>query len=198
MKAALLTAARRRLEESGPPALQARALTADVGASTQAVYTHFGSMPGLLEALVAEGFVELADAVRAVPLTEDPVADFFAQGAAYARWALSHAELYRLMFGLSGGPVFETRESREGLAVMTGSLERVIASGRIGPVDPLLAAGQFLSLTHGFVLLTIARAFGEDGMGLQVVGAASVNLMVGLGDERDAAERSLGAALARG
>src|SRR6059058_2461276 len=99
MRPALLTAARRRLEESGPAALQARGLTADVGASTQAVYTHFGSMPGLLGALAAQGFTELADAVRAVALTDDPVGDFFAQGAAYAAWALAHPELYRLMFG---------------------------------------------------------------------------------------------------
>src|SRR3954453_23093790 len=96
---ALLDVARRRLEEAGPEALQARALTAQVGASTQAIYTHFGGMPGLFEAIVADGFAQFARHVAGVPQTEDPVADFFAQGWAYTQWARAHPQLYRLMFG---------------------------------------------------------------------------------------------------
>src|SRR3982750_959333 len=101
-RARLLDVARRRLEEAGPEALQARSLTAEFGASTQAVYTLFGGMPGLFAALVADGFARLAEHVEAVPLTDDPVADFFTEGAAYCDWALAHPQLYRLMFGLSG------------------------------------------------------------------------------------------------
>ena len=36
--------------------LRARAVTAEIGASTQALYTLFGGMPGLFEAIVADGF----------------------------------------------------------------------------------------------------------------------------------------------
>ena len=207
-RARLLAVALRLLEESGPEALQARRLTAEVGASTQAVYTLFGGMPGLFQALVADGFVRFAAHISAVPQTDDPVADFFAQGGAYCEWALAHPQLYRLMFGLTGGALrlhsgLETTvavtlinfpEGRVAAEVMTGSLERVKAAGRIGPVDTLVAAGQFLSATHGYVLLEIAGAFGADE-GLQVIGALGVNLMVGLGDRREAAERSLAAAL---
>ena len=38
----------------------ARALTAEIGASTQALYTLFGGMPGLFEAIVADGFERFA------------------------------------------------------------------------------------------------------------------------------------------
>src|SRR3954452_2540715 len=162
----MLEAAVRMLEDAGPEALQARTLTAEVGTSTQAVYTLFGGMPGLFEALVADGFGRFADHVSAVPLTDDPVADFFAQGWAYCGWALEQPQLYRLMFGLTGGRLrrhsgVETTvagtpaafpEGQAAAAVMVGSLERVIAAGRIRPTDPVVAAGQFLSATHGYVL----------------------------------------------
>ena len=209
-RARLLEAALRMLEDAGPEALQARTLTAEVGASTQAVYTLFGGMPGLFEALVRDGFVRFAQHVAAVPETDDPVADFFTKGWAYCDWALGHPQLYRLMFGLTGGrlrlhkglevtmtgSVANFPEGQAALDVMVGSLERVKAAGRIRPVNTVIAAGQFLSATHGYVLLEIGGAFGQDGEGAQLIAPLAINLMVGLGDRREAAERSFRATLA--
>jgi len=79
---------------------------------------------------------------------------------------------------------------------MVHSLDRVKAAGRIRDQDTVIAAGQFLSATHGYVLLQIGGAFGEADEGLQVLAPLAVNLMVGLGDDREAAERSLQAAFA--
>jgi AcrR family transcriptional regulator len=195
-RARLLDVALRTLEDSGPEALQARTLTAEVGASTQAIYTLFGGMPGLFEALVADGFTRFARHVDAVPETDDPVADFFAKGAAYVEWALSHPQLYRLMFGLTGdrlrgragvemtpaGALLDFPEGQAGLDIMIRALER---------------AREFLSATHGYVLLEIAGMFGEHGPGAQVMAELGINLMVGLGDEREKAGRSLLAAARR-
>lgn len=200
----------RRLEQDGPEALKARSLTAEVGASTQAIYTYFGGMPGLFEAIVAVGFSELTAQVRAVPVSEDPVADFFAQGWAYTDWARDHPQAYRLMFGLTGGglrlhsglemtlsgTLANFPEGQQAIEVMVGSLDRVRAAGRIRPVDPVIAAAQFLSATHGYLLLDSAGAFGSTIGALEVMAALGVNLMVGLGDDRQAAERSLAAAIA--
>src|SRR3954452_6804126 len=186
-RARLLDVALRRLEEAGPEALQASTLTAEIGTSTQAVYTLFGGMPGLFEALVEDGFARFADHVEAVEQTDDPVADFFAQGAAYVVWALAHPQLYRLMFSLAGSRL------RSHADVMVRSLERVQAAGRIDPVDTFAAAGQFLSATHGYVLLQIAGSFGDDE-GPLVLLALGINLMVGLGDSREPAEASVLAA----
>jgi AcrR family transcriptional regulator len=198
------------LEDAGPEALQARALTAAVGTSTQAIYTLFGGMPGLFGALVVDGFVRFAEHIEAVARSDDPVADFFAQGMAYREWALAHPQHYRLMFGLTGGrlrshPGLELRvsgalanfaEGQEAAEVMVRALDRVKAAGRIAPVDAVVAAGQFLSATHGYVLLEIAGAFAEKDALTLVLAPLAVNLMVGLGDERAAAERSLVAAAA--
>ena len=193
------------LAQDGPEALQARAVADAAGVSTQALYTLFGGMPGLFEAIIAQGFEEFADFVLAVPETDDPVADFFARGGAYSAWALTHRELYRLMFGLTGGSlrrhigldvaalgaVANTPAGQRALDVMVGSLDRVRESGRVRAVDPLIITGQFLSATHGYLLLEIAGAFGEEGLGTEVILALAANLMVGLGDDRDATEKSL-------
>jgi AcrR family transcriptional regulator len=202
----LLQVALTTLEKSGPQALQARKLTAEVGASTQAVYTHFGGMPGVFDALVVDGFVRFGQHVAAVPQTDDPVADFFSQGWAYCDWALAHPQLYRLMFGLAGqlrvslrltetGALANFPEGQAAAEVMVRAIDRMKAAGRIGPIDSLLAAGQVLSATHGWVLLEIAGTFGGDERGQMVMGLIGVNLMVGLGDTREAAERSLQAAV---
>lgn len=204
-RARLLAAALRTVEDSGPETLRARALTAQVGASTQALYTHFGGMPGLLEALVADGFSRFARYVAQVPESEDPVADFYAKGRAFGTWALTHPRLYQLMFGLSGdelrrhaglemtvtGPATNSPEAQSAVNVLVRSMTRVEQSGRIDPVDPVVAAGQFLSATHGYVLLEIAGVFGSDGDGLGIMRPLAVNLMVGLGDSRAAATDSL-------
>jgi AcrR family transcriptional regulator len=201
----LIEVARRGVEASGPEVLRARALSAEVGTSTQAIYTLFGGMPGLLAAIVADGFAEFARYVAAVPESEDAVADFFARGWAYSEWALAHPQLYRLMYGLTGGElrqhqalevsaagtVANSPEAQRAVDVLIDSMRRVVESGRIDPVDPVIAAGQFLSATHGFVLLEIAGVFGHEGDGLNVVRPLAINLMVGLGDSREAATGSL-------
>jgi AcrR family transcriptional regulator len=204
----LIEVATRAVEKSGPEVLRARSLTAEVGASTQALYTLFGGMPGLFEAIVAEGFARFARYTGEVPETEDPVADFFAKGRAYIEWALAHPQLYRLMFGLTGGElrrhaglevavvgaVANTPQAQAALDVLVGSMARVTESGRIDTADPVDPASQFLSATHGWLLLEIGGVFGTEGAGLSIIRAIGVNLMVGLGDGREAAEASLSAA----
>ena len=78
MRRRLLESAAHLLGEEGPSALSARRLAAEAGTSTMAVYTHFGGMPALVRAVVAEGFRRLYERVGAVPLTDDPVHDLHA------------------------------------------------------------------------------------------------------------------------
>jgi AcrR family transcriptional regulator len=201
----LLTAAFRVLEAEGPQALQARRLTREIGASTMAVYTYFGGMPGLVEAVVREGLVRFADHVRTnAPETDDPMADLIAGGLAYGGFALANPQLYRLMFGLAAGPqvrslpdaegILSTAEGGEALSVLVGSVERVLVAGLIRPQDARAAATQILSVTHGFLLLQIG-GFVEAEL-QEVMPVLAVNLMVGLGADREATERSLARAVA--
>jgi AcrR family transcriptional regulator len=210
IKARLLEAAIRLLEAGGPEAVQARKLATEIGASTMAVYTHFGGMPELIEAMIREGFVWFADHIEAVPETDDPMADFFVRGMAYRRWALANPQLYRLMFGMAGtatprravrditvaGTISQLAEEQAAFGIMIRSLQRIKDVGRIDEVDPALAAGQFLSATHGYVLAEMAGYFGDAGQGLAwVLGPLAISLMVGLGADKEDVERSITAAL---
>jgi AcrR family transcriptional regulator len=98
-RAALLAAAERLIDEEGPDAASVRAVADQVGTSTRAVYSVFGSKQGLLEALATRFFEELQTATDAIPLTDDPAADLV-NGAMHAwrRTVLRHPSLYRLVF----------------------------------------------------------------------------------------------------
>jgi AcrR family transcriptional regulator len=201
----LVAAALAVLEREGPTALQARTLAGEIGASTMAVYTHFGGMPKLIEAMVSEGFARFAEHVRRVPQTDDPMADFIAEGMAYVEFAMQNPQLYLVLFGLTdlgrirklppdANAPWDLAEAVDALSVPVSAVERVIEADRIRPQDPTRAATQILSATHGFVLLAMSGFI--DSQGLQdVMAPMTINLMVGLGDTRRRAERSLAAAI---
>src|SRR6201997_5233256 len=94
----MLHAAVGLLNDHGPDALQTRRVAGAAGTSTMAVYTHFGGMRGLIAEVAEEGLRQF-DAALTVPQTDDPVADLFAVGAAYRRYAIERPHMYRLMFG---------------------------------------------------------------------------------------------------
>lgn len=201
----LIDAGIRLLEQDGPEALNARKLAAQVGASTMAVYTHFGGMAGFYEAIMREEFVRFSRRLHQVPRTDDPVADLLALGLAYRDYALAHPQCYRLMFGITApgtGPMIGHDLTTEGtptvLAEVNATFEQLVemvrrsmTAGRIRQDNPLTVAGQVWGMVHGYVLLEIAGVFGHDGRGVfQVLAPHAINLLVGLGDERQAAESS--------
>jgi len=201
----LVAAALVVLERDGPAAIQARTLAREIGASTMAVYTQFGGMPALIDAMLREGLARFAEHTRSVPHTDDPVADLIAGGLAYGEFAMQNAQLYRWIFGLTdlvgahkpsadAATPWDLAEGIDALSVLVAAVERVIKAGRIRPQEPTPAATQILSATHGFVLLTMSRFIDFRGLH-DVLGPLAINLMVGLGDTRRRAKRSLRAAI---
>src|SRR6185503_9780431 len=72
---ALLAAAEQLVEQGGTGALSVRAVAEEIGASTRAVYSTFGSKEGLLAALAKRSFDMLRDAIAGLPYTADPASD---------------------------------------------------------------------------------------------------------------------------
>ena len=198
------------LQRHGLGALNARRLATEVGSSTMVVYTHFGGMAGLYEAVVREAFARLGRDLRESPRSNDPVADLLGQAMIYHSFAMADAHRYRLMFGVSApgtGPLIGQQPGGAGglatLAEVNVAFSEVVAvvgrcmeAGRLRRENEVLATGQMWSLLHGYVMLALAGVFGGDNQGLfQVLGPSAINLLVGLGDDRDAAERSTFAAI---
>lgn len=160
VRTALIEAAARLVAEEGRTALTLRRLAREVGTSTMAVYTHFGSMDELRRAVREEGFARFRAHLDAVPATGDPLADLMMLGAAYFASAESSPDLYRAMF--SDGPV-EGEEPFVGLDTfvrLVDALARCVDSGvltRPGPAGPDQMAVEVWAVTHGLVSLQLAR-----------------------------------------
>lgn len=157
----LIEAAAAVLGEEGPGALSARRLAADAGTSTMAVYTHFGGMPGLVRAVVAEGFRRLYDRVAEVTVTDDPLADLVAAAAAYRAHALADPHLYSVMFGSASLGEYRLHDEELEVGVvafeqLVALVDRAMAAGVLRRTEPAPVAAQFWTALHGYVVLEIA------------------------------------------
>lgn len=167
-----------------------RALVAGTGASTMAVYTHFGGMPGLWRAVRQEGFTRLAERLARVGATDDPVRDLGALGAAYTDSALARPALYRAMFDAeaelddpaAAGAPFETLVAAAG---------RARDAGRFGPdSDPRRVALQHWVSGHGLVSLVLSGALPHGELGRQAPDIAAA-LFAAAGDDPERARASV-------
>jgi AcrR family transcriptional regulator len=94
---ALLDAAERIVEAGGLEALSVRRVANEVGTTTRAVYSLFGSKDGLVVALGVRAFDLLRDSINSLPVTDDPADDLVEAGVVVLRrFVLRHPALFRL------------------------------------------------------------------------------------------------------
>jgi AcrR family transcriptional regulator len=207
----LVEAGMRVLERDGMAALSARKLAAETGTSTMAVYTHFGGMTGLVDAIAGETFARFTAALTEVEQTDDPVADFFVMGVHYREFALANPQRYQMMFGTSAesvdfhhadltvtGNASDRAEFAVSFEALLDVVRRMIGAGRIRDDGASVVAGRLWSLTHGAVLLEIAGFFGHEGHGVtEILAPITVDVLVGMGDDREQTNQSLTEAVSR-
>jgi AcrR family transcriptional regulator len=192
----LLEGAARLLAEEGPLALTLRRVATEADTSTMAVYTHFGSMADLADAVVAEGFSRLAALLAEVPRTDDAITDLAGLARAYLVNARQNPHLYAVMFGTAplGKYRPQTADERErGRYTFDEIVEtsrRAMEQGRLRQAEPLTIASQLWTAMHGYVMLDVGGYFGEDGIE-HVLVPMFVSLLSGLGADPDAALASI-------
>lgn len=163
----LIDTAARLLAEEGPAALSTRRLAREVGTSTMAVYTYFGGLPALVEAVAAEGFARLAEHLTAVIASADSLADLAQLAVAYRDNARENPHLYAVVFGtasLGGYRRGEPGAGRETFDVLVDGVRRVHEAGLLETEDPESTAAQLWSALHGFVTLELAGFFDETAV----------------------------------
>lgn len=95
----LLATAETLLRGGGPDALSVRLVAEAAGASHRAVYALFGSKQGMLDALAAHGYLDLARRVRGVQPTDDAIGDLVRVGSeGFRSFVLANPALFRLTF----------------------------------------------------------------------------------------------------
>ena len=154
MAAALVEAAEQIAETEGAAAVSVRRVADEVGTTTRAVYSVFGSKDGLLVALAARGFELLGAEVAALPVTDDPVDDLVRAGAeVFRQFSAAHPALFRISFqrdALPAGLAAQFDEARRtALAHLVERLDRLAAAGGIARHTPSQAALHFHSLCEG-------------------------------------------------
>lgn len=208
----IIEAGVRLVEREGLRALSARNLAAEVGTSTMTVYSRFGSMSGVLDAVASALFDRFTGALAQVPQSADPVADFFLTGAVYHNFALEHPPCYVFMFGPSTTPLIAAyrpdltashavnarAEWATSFDALRQLVRRMIGAGRIRDDDELTIAGRMWSVIHGEVMLELAGFFGVGARGLRhTLAPLTVDVLVGLGDQREKTNASRAIASSR-
>lgn len=199
----MVEAAAHLLAREGPGAVTARRLAATVGTSTMAVYTHFGSMDEVMAAVLRTGFQRFGAALDRPVVTEDPVADWMAQGWEYRGFALANPDLYRVMFGSDAFTLRSHAEADQEAAAATflsllKRIERCVQAQR-WQVDDLFTAGEVVwAGVHGHCAIEMTGYF--DAVGRRADGAYAAllsRLALGFGDQPDAVHHSIERARSR-
>jgi AcrR family transcriptional regulator len=154
-RAALRAATERVVSESGVGAFSVRGVAREVGTTTRAVYSLFGSKEGLLvDAMAQTAYAFLADGMDALGETDDPVEDLVAVGLPVFRTlVLEHPAPYRIAFqritpGFRAGP--EVVEARErAYAGLRRRVGRVADAGLLGEKSVVEASWEFNAMLEG-------------------------------------------------
>ncbi len=121
----VVDAAEELLRQGGFEALSVRAVGERVGASRQVVYTHFGGVDGLLDALHVRASSYLAQAVESADADPGTVEQFLAGTEAYIGVARQHPHLYQLLFER---PVADYRPSADAARAGRAAFGHIVAT----------------------------------------------------------------------
>jgi len=176
--------------------MSSRRIAKKAGTSTMAVYTHFGSMSGLVREMVHEGFGRLAAAFDRIEWSDDAIADLALIGRIYRSTAVANAHLYSVMFGDRTLAGFELSEEdrqygRFNLIPVVETTARCIQSGRFRDEDALLVAHHMWLAMHGGVTLELGGYLIDPCDADTCFESQTVSLMVGAGDTLEAAQASV-------
>lgn len=189
MRTALIDAAA-ALVQGGRDTLTIRRLATEVGTSTMAIYTHFGSMEELMREMRKEGFARLSRYSHGVRKTSDPVADVAALGWAYCFNAMENPNLYRVMFDDPGDDPEVAAAGIVAYEPLVSAVRRCIEAGRFTEPEPWSPAMQLWTAGHGVVTLHLAglidREFAEEHFS-----AMGLTAFIGFGDDPVRARRSI-------
>ncbi|MCM0638803.1 TetR/AcrR family transcriptional regulator [Cellulomonas wangsupingiae] len=153
VRARIIDAGLRLLDEGGPEAMSTRAVGAAAGVQAPTIYRLFGDKQGLLDAVTAQRFEEYLAAKTQRARADDPVDDLRLGWDLHVGFGLANPAVYVAIYGAprAGEPAPAVRRSEEILVAM---MRRVAAAGRLR-VDEDTAAQVFHAAGRGTTLLLI-------------------------------------------
>lgn len=164
LRAQMCSAAVRLLAAGGPSAVTTRAVAGATGSSVAAVNELFGGKPGLVRAIHAEGFRELAGELAGLPEAATAERATLDLASAIRSFALRHRHLYEVMFSRPFAEFSPDQEDQRAAdAIYRTVLSRVVAL--LTPVRPRGsgkdAAIALLATIQGLIGLEFAGILGS-------------------------------------
>lgn len=145
----------------GVDGVSLRLLARDVGTSTNAIYTMFGSKEALLALVFRSAVESFAQAQFAFGTTDDALQDLYSLGRNYRRWALANEPLYLVMLrrdeGKEQGADGTDELAGQTMMPLRSVVQRLVDEGIFIPFDPDQIAMSIWMSVHGFVSLEIAQ-----------------------------------------
>ena len=183
LRQALIDAAEAVIAERGLDSFSLRETARRAGVSAAAPAHHFKDVRGLLTAIAAQAFADLADALEAATFAAGPnrEARIKAQGMAYVAFALDRPARFDVMWRKALLDYDDPRLKEAGDRAFD-LLDRVVRPGgepSCGSTDPALAPSiAAWSLVHGFARLAIDGAFGAEADSAELAADALLPLIL--------------------
>ncbi len=187
--ASLLAAAERAVQAGGPEALSIRGIAREVGTTTRAVYSLFGSRGGLIAALGVHAFDFLRTGLDALPATDDPAADLVEVGLVFRRLATERPALYAIGVQRDVSdlppwrPVCDAADAA--FAVLLQRVTRLDDADLLGENTAIEATLQFHALCEGLATLEL-RGVGIPFDAERIWKAALSSLIAGFAADQPA------------
>ena len=167
LRPALIAAAEAVIAERGLDRFSLRETARRAGVSPAAPAHHFKDVRGLLTAIAADAFADLATALEAADAAagSDRAARIKAQGMAYVAFALDRPARFDLMWrkALLDNEDPQLSEAGNRAWELLDRAARGPGAPHSGPLDPRLAPSTAAwSIVHGFARLAIDGAFGSE------------------------------------
>lgn len=156
LKNVLIQTAQKILQEEGFDKLTLRYCTQKAGVSPSALSHHFKNLEGLLTAVAAKGFIELAALFRKAleerQKNDDGVRCII---RSYLGFAIEHSDLYRTMFSPKLGkddPEY-IEANQECFFILKN--EMMLKEKKLAGLTPEIAAFRIWALAHGYLLMVL-------------------------------------------
>jgi len=168
LRDALVEAALQVLAETGTESLTLREVARRAGVSHAAPAHHFGDASGLVAAVAARGYRELAaEMKRGATADSNPVVALRAAGLAYVEFAMRRPDLFRMMFhpAVADKSAFPELEEASG-TTFDFLLARITVcqhAGLVRPGDPRGLALSAWSTVHGLAVLAASDQLRAKG-----------------------------------
>ncbi|HEY6295606.1 MAG TPA: TetR/AcrR family transcriptional regulator [Streptosporangiaceae bacterium] len=167
LPAALLEAVDRAVAEYGVTGVSLRDVARRAGVSHGAPAHHFRNKAGMLTAFATAGYQLLAESVIAAVVESgaaDGPAELAAIGRGYVRFAIGHPSHFEVMFRLDAlnpdDPEF-VAVSEAAYGLLTATIERCHAAGRLHGRSPEVVAVSAWSMVHGLSALWLSGRLAE-------------------------------------